>query len=77
MVKTSSLLEGGGNGNGGGNERSTGSDVNKVMSRQQDKLYGFKNLSKSQEVISAALGNLSIFKRLLAHIFTKFQFSNS
>jgi len=39
-------------------------DVTKVMSRQQDKLYGFKNLSKSQEVISAALGGVPM-KRMI------------
>ena len=50
----------GGNGNaGGGNGESP-----KVMSRQQDKLYGFKNLSKSQEVISAALGGVPM-KRMI------------
>merc|ERR1719479_25729 len=41
-----------------------GADVTKVMSRQQDKLYGFKNLSKSQEVISAALGGVPM-KRMI------------
>ena len=44
-----------------------GADVTKVMSRQQDKLYGFKNLSKSQEVISAALGGVPM-KLSLIHI---------
>ena len=39
-------------------------DVTKVISRQQDKLYGFKNLSKSQEVISAALGGVPM-KRMI------------
>ena len=43
-----------------------GSEVTKVMSRQQDKLYGlgFKSLSKSQEVISAALGGVPM-KRMI------------
>jgi len=54
----------GGNGNGGGNELDTGIDVTKVMSRQQDKLYAFKNISKSQEVISAALGGVPM-KRMI------------
>merc|ERR1739838_1267796 len=58
---------GGGNGNEGGNELGTGSDVNKVMSRQQDKLYGFKNLSTSQEVISAALGGVPM-KRMIGAV---------
>jgi len=58
---------GGGNGNKGGNELGTGSDVNKVMSRQQDKLYGFKNLSTSQEVISAALGGVPM-KRMIGAV---------
>ena len=40
------------------------SDLTKVMSRPQDKLYGFKNLSKSQEVISAALGGVPM-KRMI------------
>ena len=41
-----------------------GGDSMKVMSRPQDKLYGFKNLSKSQEVISAALGGVPM-KRMI------------
>lgn len=36
----------------------------KVLSRQQDKLYGFRCLSKSQEVISAALGGVPM-KRMI------------
>ena len=39
-------------------------EVTKVMSRPQDKLYGFKSLSKSQEVISAALGGVPM-KRMI------------
>merc|ERR1712228_803062 len=61
LSKSRENLGGGGNGNGnsGGNGESP-----KVMSRQQDKLYGFKNLSKSQEVISAALGGVPM-KRMI------------
>ena len=40
------------------------SDLTKVASRPQEKLYGFKNLSKSQEVISAALGGVPM-KRMI------------
>ena len=54
----------GGNGTGNGSGTGNGETGNKVMSRQQDKLYGFKNLSKSQEVISAALGGVPM-KRMI------------
>ena len=40
------------------------SDVTKLASRSQEKLFGFKNLSKSQEVISAALGGVPM-KRMI------------
>merc|ERR1740116_629487 len=56
-----------GNGNGANGENGNGSDVNKIMSRQQEKLYGFKNFSKSQEVISAALGGVPM-KRMIGAV---------